>query len=228
MISYILALYIFTLFLNLSTAQNSTGDGYFGYSLEQTGDPYSTIYATNETDTAGNASLSDPPPDVFLNASVHVGTIDLTVTNITANINLEAQVLSLLQFNAGISASIDRVELLIEEVNAKVLLEARLGNLVTMIGDVLDSLDLNPVLATLGQDVSNIVNTTVGDLTGSSSSSTTEKRSYNLANNILYSINDYSGHTHTNRILAQNGSIIQQSLDNNGNIYVAFQSASNY
>ena len=86
-----------------------------------------------------------------------------------------------------------------------------------MIGDVLDSLDLNPILATLGQDLGNVVNTTVGALTGTTSALST--RSYQLANNILYSINDYSGNTHTNRILAQNGSLIDQSIDNNGNVH---------
>lgn len=39
-----------------------------------------------------------------------------------------------------------------------------------------------------------------------------------LANNILYSIDDYSGNTHTNRILAQNGDLVEQSLDNSGRV----------
>ncbi|KAI0010237.1 hypothetical protein F4779DRAFT_320244 [Xylariaceae sp. FL0662B] len=39
-----------------------------------------------------------------------------------------------------------------------------------------------------------------------------------LAHNILYSVNDYSGRTLTNRILGQNGTIYYDSfLDNNGN-----------
>lgn len=85
------------------------------------------------------------------------------------------------------------------------------------IGDVLDSLDLNPIIATLGQDVGEIVNSTVGDLTGSSSSNTSvTKRSFDL-DNILYSINDYSGNTHTNRILGQDGNLYDIKLDNNGN-----------
>ena len=96
-----------------------------------------------------------------------------------------------------------------------------------MIGDILDSLDLNPVLATLGQDVGNIVNTTVGGLTGSTSGSSStptttgglSARSFKLANNILYSINDYSGHTHTNRVLTQNGNIVDELLDNSGDTY---------
>jgi hypothetical protein len=225
--SCILALSLFINFINAASSSQSTytstynGDGYTGYSLTEEGDDSSVVYATNSTPPLGNVSTTVPEPDVFLNASVHVGEIDLTVTNLTAKINLEASVLSLLVFNAGVSASIDRVQLLIKDVNAQVFLEARLSNLLIMISDVLDSLDLNPILATLGQDVTSIVNTTVTGLTGSgsSSSSSVSARSYNVAHNILYSINDYSGHTHTNRILAQNGSIVDQSLDNDGNIH---------
>jgi hypothetical protein len=93
-----------------------------------------------------------------------------------------------------------------------------------MISDVLDSLDLNPILATLGQDISNITNTTIGAVgsLGGSSTSTASKRSlqidYELEHNILYSINDYSGNMHTNRILAQNGSIVDQKIDNSGSV----------
>lgn len=85
---------------------------------------------------------------------------------------------------------------------------------------MLDSLDLNPVLATLGQDVGQIVNTTVGDLTGGSSSSgaaSAAKRSSFDPQNVLYSINDYSGNTHTNRILGQDGGLYDVKLDNDGN-----------
>ncbi|MCJ1311337.1 hypothetical protein MMC25_005008 [Agyrium rufum] len=211
------------------TNAQSDGSGYTGYSLSSTGDGESTTYETLNTNT--NVSTVNPPPDVFLNASVHVGEINIEVQNLTAKINLAAQVLQLLQFNAGVDLSIDRVSLLIQNVTAEVVLEARLENLVLMIGDVLDSLDLNPVLATLGQDVDQIVNTTVGGLTGNGGSNSTgssgglSSRSgtgglaYSVAHNILYSMNDYSGHTHTNRVLAQNGSIIDQSLDNDGNIY---------
>lgn len=199
------------------SAQSSTASGYVGYNMTVEGDdPTAATYDT--TSTPANVSTTVPEPDVYLNASVFVGEIDITVANLSAQINLQAQVLSLLQFNAGVDVSIDRVELLIQNVSAQVTLEARLANLVLMIGDVLDSLDLNPILATLGQDVGDILNTTVGGLTGDS---TVEKRglSYNLAHNILYSINDYSGHTHTNRVLSQTGTVIDQSLDDDGNIY---------
>lgn len=199
-------------------------NGYIGYSLEDTGDPDSAVYET--ANTKANTSTTYPPPDVFLNASVHVGEIDIEVLNLTAKINLAAQVLSLLDFNAGVDASVDRVSLTIQNVTAKVLLEARLSNLLLMIENILDSLDLNPVLATLGNGLNEIADTALGGLTGDSSSSSStsnlkareDLESFRLENNILYSINDYSGNAHTNRKLSQDGTIIDQNLDNNGNV----------
>ncbi|KAJ9137092.1 hypothetical protein NKR23_g9425 [Pleurostoma richardsiae] len=194
-------------------------DGYIGYHLEHRGDPESAVYATEDTDPGVDVLV--PEPDVYLNASVSVGYIGIEVDNITAKVNLDAQVLKLLHFTAGVDASIDRVKLTIENVSAKVELEARLENVVEMVNDVLHSIDLNPIVATLGQDVGRIINTTIGDLTqpvDSNGNPTTEKREldYNLNHNVLYSINDYSGRTHTNRILAQNGSIFDVYLDNEG------------
>jgi len=216
--SLFLFLFLFLFIAPLISAQSSAGSGYTGYSLSVEGDPNSVIYSTSST--PGNVDPAFPEPDVFLNASVSVGEVDILVANLTAKINLDAQVLQLLQFNAGVDLSVDRVSLLIQNVSAKVLLEARLENLVIMINDTLNSLDLNPVLATLGQGVGSILNTTVGGLTGGSpQGSTVSRRSYEMANNILYSMNDYSGNTHTNRILTQSGSIIDQFLDNHGHAY---------
>lgn len=94
------------------------------------------------------------------------------------------------------------------------------------VDDVLNSIDLNPVIAELGNDVGSILNNTgdavgsvVGGLTGSGSNSTANaKRSFDIDQNILYSINDYSGNTHTNRILSQNGDIVEQDLNNDGHV----------
>ena len=200
--------------LSLTRAQSSAEDGYIGYTLSSINDAGNdVIYSTDST--PANVSTTDPPPDVELNATVSVGEIDIVVSNLSAKVNLDVQVLNLLSFNAGVDASIDRVSLTIKNVSAQVQLEARLANLVLMINDVLDSIDLNPALATLGQVVNSTLNSTAGAVSGS----TVAARSINLVDNILYSINDYSGRTHTNRILAQNGSIIDQSLDNDGNLY---------
>ena len=215
-------------------AQSSSSSGgavYTGYSLSSSGDPASTTYETDDTPAA---VAQTSPPDVHLNASVHVGEIDLTVSNLTAKINLDAQVLNLLQFNAGVDASIDRVRLLIQQVDAEVILEARLENLVLMISDVLDSIDLNPVIATLAGEIGNAVTDLGNDLSSSSSAPASPSiqatplasiaplqpitNDIALVNNVLYSINDYSGQTHTNRVLLSNGSIADERLNGNGQV----------
>ena len=116
------------------------------------------------------------------------------------------------------TASIDRVSLLIQDVRAEVLLEARLANILLMVGNVLDSLDLNPVLATLGQTLSGVVDT-VGGVITDTTEGLSKRSSYTMTHNILYSVNNYAGETHTNRILAQNGSIVDQSINNDGDVY---------
>ncbi|KAH8176640.1 hypothetical protein LIA77_05058 [Sarocladium implicatum] len=219
-------------------------DGYFGYKLERRGDEESAGYETaNTEDPIGNLS---PIPDVYLNASVSVGEINIEVDNLTAKVNLDAKVLNLLHFTAGVSASVDKVRLNIQNVSAKVELEARLENVVGMIGDVLDTIDANPIIATLGQGIGDIVGNITDDLGGgggddssnsggdssgddSSSSPDSDAESaaaitrrnllqFKLDNNILYSVHDFSGSTHRNRILAQNGSLIDSFLNNNGDV----------
>ncbi|KAH7631475.1 hypothetical protein B0T09DRAFT_407530 [Sordaria sp. MPI-SDFR-AT-0083] len=151
----------------LSFAQDTeddkeTDDGYIGYRLTHRGDPESAVYETANTD---NDLILPEDPDVYLNASVSVGLIDIEVDNITAKVNLDAKVLSLLHFSAGVDASIDRVKLRIENVSAKVELEARLENVVAMVDSVLQSIDVNPLLATLGQGVGKVLDG-VGDIVG--------------------------------------------------------------
>ncbi|KAI4718694.1 hypothetical protein E4T48_05057 [Aureobasidium sp. EXF-10727] len=205
-----------------SSSSSSSDAGYVGYNLTLSGDDDSAIYST--ANTRQNASSQYPYPDVFLNASVSVKEIDIEVDNLTAKVNLDLQVLELLRFNAGVDLSIESVHLLIQDVKARVLLEARLENLVAMVDDVLGSLDLNPVIATLGNGVGNILNQTGDAVDGllsddsSSSGSAAVKRSFTIDDNILFSVNDFSGNSHTNRILEQNGDIVEQDLDNDGRV----------
>ncbi|KAJ2899820.1 hypothetical protein MKZ38_002762 [Zalerion maritima] len=215
-----LALLLFTLStLALAQDKSDADDGYIGYELNKRGDKESAIYET--ADTPGGVGILAEDPDIYLNASVSVGEIDIEVDNITAKVNLDAQVLKLLHFSAGVDASIDRVRLTIQDVKARVELEARLANVVEMVNSVLNSIDLNPIVATLGQDVREIINTTADTITDpvDESGNPLGQRSldYNLEHNILYSMNDYSGRTHTNRVLAQNGSLFDVFLDNDGN-----------
>lgn len=145
-------------FLSLTTfisAQSSTDSRYMGYSLSLEGDPNSAIYETPSI--PANISTTVPEPGVHLNASAQAGEIAIDVANLTAKINPDAQVLQLLHFNAGVDLSVDRVSLSILNVTAKALLGARLENLVRMINDTSESLDLNPVLAMLGQTAGEVV-----------------------------------------------------------------------
>ncbi|QPC71284.1 hypothetical protein HYE68_002036 [Fusarium pseudograminearum] len=199
------------------------GDGYYGYKLNRRGDDESAIYETENTNS-GVPPLNQEP-DVYLNANVSVGEISVEVQNITAKINLDAKVLNLLNFNAGVDLGIDRVKLGIYNVTAKVELEARLGNILRMVDDVLESIDLNPIIATLGDGVKDIVGD-VGDVIGGGSGGgssdedpdAVEKRdlTIRLENNILYSMNDFSGSAHTNRVLTQDGFLYNIYLDNQG------------
>lgn len=87
-----------------SSAQSSSASpsGYVGYDLALEGDEDSVVYSTEET--RPNASTTEPDPDVYLNATVHVSEIKIEVDDLTAKINLDAQVLNLLQFNAGVGS----------------------------------------------------------------------------------------------------------------------------
>ncbi|EKJ74630.1 hypothetical protein FPSE_05380 [Fusarium pseudograminearum CS3096] len=204
-------------------AAKAKGDGYYGYKLNRRGDDESAIYETENTNS-GVPPLNQEP-DVYLNANVSVGEISVEVQNITAKINLDAKVLNLLNFNAGVDLGIDRVKLGIYNVTAKVELEARLGNILRMVDDVLESIDLNPIIATLGDGVKDIVGD-VGDVIGGGSGGgssdedpeAVEKRdlTIRLENNILYSMNDFSGSAHTNRVLTQDGFLYNIYLDNQG------------
>ena len=229
-----------SLLLALLPAAVFAQDGYAGYNLTVSGDGDSVLYETANTNTS---NPDFPPPDVYLNASVHVGEIDILVRELSAKINIDAQVLQLLKFNAGVDVSVERIRLQIQNVTAKVELTARLENLVKMVESVLDSVDLNPILAELGDlaggvigDLGDVVGGVVGGVTGggtggtggstnaSVAGATTQslaERSFSsqLANGILYAINDYEGNAHTNRVLAQDGNLVEQSLDNGGIVY---------
>lgn len=79
MFSFRQPLFYFWVFL-LALAYSQSTSGYVGYNLTLEGDEDSVIYATDEI--RPNAGLNDPDPDVYLNASVHVGTIDIEVDNL--------------------------------------------------------------------------------------------------------------------------------------------------
>src|SRR5579871_2697230 len=110
------ALALIFVFVNGVVHAQSTTSTYIGYTLTQSGSSGNAVYDTASTNSS-NVSTTNSP-DVFLNATVHVGEIDLLVANLSAQVNLAAEVRSLLTFNAGVTASIEKVQLLIQNVSA--------------------------------------------------------------------------------------------------------------
>ncbi|KAF2491790.1 hypothetical protein BU16DRAFT_441038, partial [Lophium mytilinum] len=107
------------------------------------------------------------PPDVLLNVpNLSVGRIELDVDNLQADINLNANVASIVSINAGVQLSITKVNLTITDISAELELIVRLGHLVDIVNRVFESLDLNPLLINAINNVTSIVNTVVGAVDG--------------------------------------------------------------
>lgn len=89
-----------------------------------------TSASSNSTSTRSrsSAATAGAPPDVYLNVpELHVGRIELTVEKLSADLNLNAKVANLVQLNAGVQVSIEKVNITIAEVDAEVELVVRLG-----------------------------------------------------------------------------------------------------
>ncbi|CCC14475.1 hypothetical protein SMACR_09317 [Sordaria macrospora] len=107
------------------------------------------------------------PPDVLLRVpELHVGRIELDVDNLRAEINLAAEVASLVTLNAGVQVGIDKVNITIADVDAQLDLVIRLGNLVKVVNRTLSTLDLNPALVNLLDGVVDAVDGVIGAVDG--------------------------------------------------------------
>ncbi|THY96301.1 hypothetical protein D6C85_02453 [Aureobasidium pullulans] len=123
--------------------------------------------STTSTSSRSSAATSGAAPDVYLNVpELHVGRIELTVDKLSADLNLNAKVANLVQLNAGVQVSVEKVNITIAEVDAEVELVIRLGHLVDIVGRVFDSLDLNPLLINTISNVTSLVGDVVGDVVG--------------------------------------------------------------
>jgi len=156
--------------------------------------PTSTTSTTTSTTTTSTSASSTPTtddttPDVHLRIpELHVGRIELDVDNLQANLNLNAKVAQLVQVNAGVAVSIEKVNITISEINAEVELIVRLGHLVDIVNRVFKSLDLNPLLIDAINSVTDVLQVVVGAVDG-----------------LIGSI-------------TQNGSVLNFLIDNLGNI----------
>ncbi|KEF63609.1 uncharacterized protein A1O9_01587 [Exophiala aquamarina CBS 119918] len=122
--------------------------------------------STSATQTSSTGSASTPP-DVWLNIpNLSVGRIELDVDDLRADINLNAQVASLVTLNAGVAVSIQQVNLTISDVEAQLELIVRLGHLVDIVNRVFESLDLNPLLISAINNVTSLLEPIVGSIDG--------------------------------------------------------------
>ncbi|KAF2824541.1 hypothetical protein CC86DRAFT_327321 [Ophiobolus disseminans] len=107
------------------------------------------------------------PPDVLLQVpELHVGRIELVVEKLQADLNLNAKVAGLVQVNAGVQVSVQKVNITIADVDVNLELVVRLGHLVDIVERVFDSLDLNPLLIGLIGNVTNLVGEVIGAVDG--------------------------------------------------------------
>jgi len=149
--------------------------------------------------TSSSAFNPSAPPDVFLNVpQLSVGRIELDVEQLSADINLNAQVANLVTLNAGVMVSIKTVNLTIADVDAQLELVVRLGHLVDIVNRVFESLDLNPLLINAINDVTSIVTTVAGAVSG-----------------LLGSITQ--GGTTLNFLIDNLGNIVQEVIGTTGN-----------
>ncbi|KAI1287912.1 hypothetical protein F5Y03DRAFT_380212 [Xylaria venustula] len=143
--------------------------------VSSTGDPRTSSPATTTPTSLGDStttsSISDSsstsPPDVYLNVpELHVGKIELDVDDLNAELTLAAQIASLVEINAGVQVGISKVNITIADVDAELELIVRLGNLVEIVNRTLATLNLNPLLINVINEVTELVDTVVGAVDG--------------------------------------------------------------
>lgn len=176
--------------LSVSTASATTSR-----IVPSTPPPRASLNTTSSTTAASSAT----PPDVLLNVpNLSVGRIELDVDNLQADINLNANVASLVTINAGVALSIQKVNLTIVDVQAQLELVVRLGHLVDIVNRVFQSLDLNPLLINTLNDVTSALEPIIGAVDG-----------------LLGSITQ--GGTQLSFLVDNLGNIVQQVAGSNGN-----------
>ncbi|KAI0539503.1 hypothetical protein GGR58DRAFT_512364 [Xylaria digitata] len=119
------------------------------------------------TTSSGSSSTSTSPPDVYLYVpELHVGKIELDVDDLNAELTLAAQIASLVEINAGVQVGISKVNITIADVDAELELIVRLGNLVDIVNRTLGTLNLNPLLINVIDEVTDLVDTVVAAVDG--------------------------------------------------------------
>jgi hypothetical protein len=87
------------------------------------------------------------PPDVLLDVpELRVGLIHLELDDLDAHVAVKANVLNLIKLNVGIDVHFKQVKLDVKDVEAEVVLKARLDHVTAIVDRLMTSLDRNPEL----------------------------------------------------------------------------------
>jgi len=113
----------------------------------------------------GGGGSTGEEPDVLLDVSeLEVDRITLTVEDLRAHVSVLAQLDNLVSLSVGVDARLDRVELVIEGVKAKVLLKVRLEHVRAILEKALDTVASVPeILERLGQTLDELLEGRLGD-----------------------------------------------------------------
>jgi hypothetical protein len=105
------------------------------------------------------------PPDVLLDVSeLEVDRINLEVEDLRAHVSVLAELANLVRLSVGVDATLDRVKLEIEGVQAKVLLKVRLEHVRAILEKALDTIAENPeILRILSRSLSTLVRESLGE-----------------------------------------------------------------
>jgi hypothetical protein len=87
------------------------------------------------------------PPDVLLDVpELRVGLIHLELDDLDAHVAIKANVLNLVKLSVGIDVHLSKVLLDIKDVEAEIVLKARLDHVTAIVDRLMTSLDRNPEL----------------------------------------------------------------------------------
>ncbi|MCJ1296297.1 hypothetical protein MMC34_007863 [Xylographa carneopallida] len=151
----------------IASIGSSTASHTSTLSVSSTAPTIAAAPTSTPTTPALSGASSSTPPDVLLNVpNLSVGRIELDVDNLQADINLNANIASLVTINAGVALSIQNINLTIVDVQAELELIVRLGHLVDIVNRVFQSLDLNPLLINTLNNVTSALAPIVGAVDG--------------------------------------------------------------